>query len=68
MKRIVSFIILVVLFVVILAWPAVETPAAPSHPIPVWSILLYLTVVAFAGAIGIWIRREKEEPAVVQAG
>ena len=68
MKRIVSFMILVVLFVVILTLPAVETPAAPSHPIPGWSILLYLTVVAFAGVIGVWMRREKEAPAVVQAG
>jgi drug/metabolite transporter (DMT)-like permease len=62
MKRIVSFVILTVLFVVILASRAVETPPAVPHPIPVWSILLYLAVVAAAGAAGVMMRREKTEP------
>ena len=63
MKRIVSFLILSVLFVVILTLPASETPAAVQHdPLPMWSILCYLTVVAVAGAAGFLMRREKIAP------
>ena len=49
MKRIVSFVLLLVSFIVVLMQPAVEVPAVPAHPIPVWSILCYLTVVAMTG-------------------
>ena len=45
MKRIVSFLILLTVFIVILTLPATETATAPSHPMPVRSILSYLAVV-----------------------
>ena len=52
MKRIVSFLILLALFIVILTLPAAEAPAAPEHSVPVWPILLYLGMVA-AAALGV---------------
>ena len=45
MKRIVSFLILLTVFIVILTLPAAETATAMSHPMPVRSILSYLAVV-----------------------
>ena len=45
MKRIVSFLILLTVFIVILTQPATETATAMSHPMPVRSILSYLAVV-----------------------
>ena len=63
MKRIVSFIILSVTFAVIMTMPAVEVPAA-SHPIPVWSILLYLGVVLIAVVAVVLMRQKKIEPAI----
>ncbi len=45
MKRIVSFLILLTVFIVILTLPATETATAMSHPMPVRSILSYLAVV-----------------------
>ena len=69
MKRIVSFFILLVLFVVILTLPAVETPAAPSHPVPVWSILCYLAAVAAAAvAVALRIRGERTKAGPKFAG
>ena len=60
MKRIVSFLILAALTVTVFLLPAVETPAAPSHPVPVWSILCYLSVVALAALIVIGQHRGKK--------
>ena len=62
MKRIVSFLLLFVLFVVILMLPSSEGPIVHHDPLPVWSILLYLTVVAGAGAAAFLMRREKAAP------
>ena len=45
MKRIVSFLILLTVFIVILTLPATETATVMSHPMPVRSILSYLAVV-----------------------
>ena len=66
MKRIVSFVLLLVSFIVVLMQPAVEVPAVPAHPIPVWSILCYLTVVAMTGFAVFLMRREERmaEPAM----
>ena len=63
MKRIVSFVVLLASFVLILMQPAVETPVAASHPIPVWSILCYLVMVAAAGAVVIRLNREEKTEA-----
>lgn len=65
MKKVVSFLILLTLMIVVLMQPAVEAPAAPSHPIPVWSILCYLTVVilfAFIAARMIRGKKVKAKP------
>ncbi|MBO7373341.1 MAG: hypothetical protein J6U19_03840 [Oscillospiraceae bacterium] len=65
MKRIVSFLILLVLTIMVLMQPAVETPAATSHPVPVWSILCYLAVVVlftFIAARMIRGKRAKVKP------
>ena len=63
MKRIVSFLILSVLFVVILMLPAGEAPAAVQHdPLPMWSILCYLMTVVIAGTVGVAIRSGEPEP------
>lgn len=59
MKRIVSFLILFALFIVILTLPASETPAVHHDPMPLWSILLYLTVVMIAGVSGALLRRKE---------
>ena len=61
MKRIVSFFVLLASFVLILMQPAVETPVAASHPIPVWSILGYLAVVAVTAGVVAWTKREHRE-------
>ena len=61
MKRIVSFLILASLYAVILMLPATETPAAVPHPVPMWSILCYVTVVAAAGVIVFLKSRRIEE-------
>ena len=60
MKRIVSFLILLVLFVVILTLPAHETPAMQHEPMPLWSVLLYLTVIITAGLSGMLIRKNED--------
>ena len=59
MKRIISFVLLLVSFIVVLMQPAVEVPAVPAHPIPVWSILSYLTVVAMTGFAVFLMSREE---------
>ena len=51
MKRIVSFLILVTSVVMIFLQPVVETPPAPSHPLPVWPVLCYLSVVVLAALL-----------------
>ena len=58
MKKIISFILLLASFIAILMQPTVETPVAASHPIPVWSILCYLAVVAIAALFVVWANRE----------
>ena len=58
MKKIVSFILLLASFIAILMQPTVDTPVTVSHPIPVWSILCYLAVVAIAALFVIWTNRE----------
>lgn len=63
MKRIVSFILLLTSFIAILMQPTVETPVAASHPIPMWSILCYLAVVAIAVLYVIWTNREQKTEA-----
>ena len=63
MKKIVSFILLLASFIAILMQPAVETPVAASHPIPMWSILCYLAVVAIAVLYVIWTNREQKTEA-----
>lgn len=57
MKRIVSFLILLAMFIVILTLPASETPTVQHDPIPVWSILLYMGAVLIAGAISVVVRK-----------
>ena len=59
MKKIVAFLILLVLFALILTLPAVETPAAPTHPLPLWSILCYLAAVAAVAVLVYWEIRGK---------
>ena len=59
MKKIVSFILLLASFIAILMQPTVETPVAASHPIPMWSILCYLTVVAMTGFAVFLMSREE---------
>ena len=61
MKKIVSFFILLITFIVILMQPTVEIPAAASHSVSVWPILCYLTAVAAAAGIVAWENREKKE-------
>ena len=63
MKKIVSFILLLASFIAILVQPTVETPVAASHPIPMWSILCYLAVVAIAVLYVIWTNREQKTEA-----
>ena len=60
MKRLISFVVLLCVFVVILTLPA--NPALPrvSHPIPVWSILGYLAAVGIAGIIAFGMSREQD--------
>ena len=60
MKRIVSFLILLALFVVILTLPAHETPAIQHDSMPLWSVLLYLTVIITAGLGGLVIRKNED--------
>lgn len=67
MKRIVSFLILLTVFIVILTLPATETATAPSHQMPVRSILSYLAVVMAIASITVRMRKGKAEP-VMQAG
>ena len=64
MKKIVSFLILLTVFIVILTLPATETATAPSHPMPVWSILSYLAVVMTVAITTVRMRKEKAEPAI----
>ena len=71
MKRIVSFLILLATFIAILTLPTAEAAPAPAvqQPLPVWSILLYVAVVFAAGMLSMLVmKREKEKPAVAQAG
>ena len=68
MKRIVSFLILAALTVTVFLLPAAETPPAPSHPVPVWSILCYLSVVALAALIVVGQRRGKKVRAKPEHG
>ena len=63
MKKIVSFILLLASFIAILVKPTVETQVAASHPIPMWSILCYLAVVAIAALFVIWTNREEKTEA-----
>ena len=65
MKKVVSFLILLTLMIVVLMQPAVEAPAAPSHPIPVWSILCYLTVVILFAFIAARMIRGKTETGII---
>ena len=63
MKRIVSFLILLTVFIVILTLPATETATAMSHPMPVRSILSYLAVVmTVATIITVQMMGGKAEP------
>lgn len=58
MKKLVSFALLLASFIAILMQPTVETPAAASHSIPVWSVLCYLAVVATAALFVVRANRE----------
>ncbi|MBQ9663885.1 MAG: hypothetical protein IJV40_12110 [Oscillospiraceae bacterium] len=60
MKRIISFLILLATFIVILTLPTTEaTPAYHNpQPLPIWSILLYVAVVAVALIAVMVLRRE----------
>lgn len=61
MKRIVSFLILTIVFVIILMLPSIDTPAADPHP-PLRPILCYVSVVAAAGvAVSLANRRMEEK-------
>ena len=59
MKKVVLFLVFLALLVVIFMQPAVAAEPAPSHPIPVWSILCYLSVVLLFTGVAAWRIRGK---------
>ncbi|MCR4606644.1 MAG: hypothetical protein K5771_02825 [Oscillospiraceae bacterium] len=62
MKRIVSFLLLLTSFIMILTMPATEvTPVQHTvQPLPVWSILLYVSVVLVTMVAVMLMKRGKE--------
>ena len=60
MKKVVLFVILLALTIAVFVQPAVETPAAQSHPVPVWSILCYLALVLLFAAVEARLIRGKK--------
>ena len=60
MKKVVLFLVFLALLVVIFMQPTVEAEPVPPHPIPVWSILCYLSeVLLFAGIAAGMIRGKR---------
>ena len=59
MKKVVLFLVFLALLVVIFMQPAVEAEPVPSHPVPVWSILCYLSVVLLFAGVAAWMIRGK---------
>ena len=53
MKRIISFVILAVLFFVILGMPATQSQPHSYRPFPVWSVVGYLITVC-AAVLAVW--------------
>lgn len=54
MKRIVSFVILVVSFALVLMQQTIEAPSVATRPLQMWPILVYLAAVVAAGLLVVW--------------
>ncbi len=63
MKKVVLFVLFLAVLVLVFMQPVVDAPAAPSHPLPLWSILCYLAVVAL-GAVVTALLAAGKRPAV----
>lgn len=61
MKKVWLFLVfLVVCFIVSMQPVAAASPAVPSRPLPVWSILSYLALALLFALITVWRIREKQ--------
>lgn len=54
MKKVVLFLLFLVVCAMVSMQPVVDAPAAASHPLPVWPILCYLAVVLLLAVVTAW--------------
>ena len=57
MKKVWLFLVFLVVCVMVSMQPVLEASPAPSHPLPVWSILGYLALVLLFAAVAAWMAR-----------